>query len=582
MVSFAKKWIGALLLFTIIAVFQFISGGLASQTSNISSFQAAEQEYEPHTPISIMNNQDFIVQGWPGNGTVDEPYVLEDFEIECDDETGIFIANTTVFFEISNCRLFAADSGGAFRLINITDGEVKSCVSENCYWAIWNSSWCSIESNDVSGHADFALWGCTNCSVVGNSFVSVAWTGVAFDTCTDCHFAQNFVAGCDSEGIWLLRGMNCSIEENEFAENTIGIGLVGSNDTFISHNNIHDNVHYGVQLYACGDTHLVGNTFQNDGVVLHFWDWGWNGHQISGRDFVTADYVFQDNTVNGKLLGFFDDLDGNTIDGALYGQVILLNCSNLAIDHGTIANSSCGVQILFSDNCTVTHTTIANTSTGVQILSSDNCSVMYTTIADCSETGVAVEESNCTRVLDCVFSNNVDSGLYFAHSYGALVAYSSVSGSRQGLALWSSGLCTVLNNTLSLNTWGAHLYHASNCTLVNNTVVYNKIGVFLDNDCDNNMIYGNSIGWNDMNNALSYNTNNQWDDGVSRGNRWSDYSGFGVYEINNMEVDRFPELLAGPFPYVELGLISMSVLGGVIIVFALVRAVKSRRVSEQL
>jgi len=507
-----------------------------------------------------MENQDFITQGWPGKGTMSEPYLIEDLQIQCDEETGVFIANITVFFKISNCKFIAADGGMAFWLINVTNGEIRNCISEWCDWTIRNSSQCRIESTSASGSAGLVLWGCTNCSVVGNSLISDVWGHVIFDTCTNCEFSRNTVVGCESEGIWLIRGVNCSIRENEFAENSIGISLLGSNDTSISDNNIHDNVYYGVEIYACGDTQLVGNTLQNNGVVLHLWDWEWNGHSISGREFLNAEYLFQDNTVNGKLLGFFQDLDGSKIDGTSYGQVILLNCSNLSIDHGTITNTSIGVQILFSDNCSMTDMTIAN----------------------CSAAGTVVEESNSTKVLGCSFSSNVDSGLFFERSFNALVANCSISGSRRGLGLWFSGLCTILNTTLSFNTWGTEFYNTSDCFFVNNTVLYNKGGVYLAFSCDNNMIFGNSIGWNEWYNAQSDNYSNQWDDGVSRGNMWSDYDGSGVYEINHYEVDRFPELLVGPFPYIELGLISIGVVGGAFIVIILIHIIRSRRISNEL
>lgn len=547
----------------LVIVVPFVSGNLVLQAFNEPVSKLAMLKVIPHEPILIMENQDFITQGWPGKGTMSEPYLIEDLQIQCDEETGVFIANTTVFFKITNCRFFTITEeiwGVAVWLINVTHGEIRNCISEWCGWTIGNSSQCIMESTDASGIADLVLWNCTSCSVVDNSLSSDVWGSVIFDTCTDCEFSRNTVVGIESEGIWVIRGMNCSIQENEFAENHIGIGLLGSNDTSIRDNNIHDSVYYGVEIYSCGDTQLVGNTLQNNGVVLHLWGWGWNGHSISGREFLNADYLFQDNTVNGKLLGVFQDLDGNTIDGTSYGQVILLNCSNLSIDHGTITNASIGVQILFSDNCSMTDMTIAN----------------------CSAAGTVVEESNSTKVLGCILSNNVDNGLFFERSFNALVANSSISGSRIGLGLWRSGLCDILNNTLSFNTWGTEFYNTSDCFFVNNTVLYNKVGVYLASSCDDNMIFGNSIGWNEWYNARSDNYSNQWDDGVSRGNRWSDYDGSGVYEINHYEVDRFPELLVGPFPYFDLGLISIGVVGGAFIVIILIHIIRSRRISKEI
>jgi hypothetical protein len=66
----------------------------------------------------------------------------------------------------------------------------------------------------------------------------------------------------------------------------------------------------------------------------------------------------------------------------------------------------------------------------------------------------------------------------------------------------------------------------------------------------NNTLFGNKIGWNggpmsgDYN-AMDYGSNNTWDDGVSAGNAWHDYSGTGMYSIYGSagSVDRYPSLL---------------------------------------
>ena len=35
-----------------------------------------------HAPINISSNQDFILQGWPGNGTQANPYMIEALQID--------------------------------------------------------------------------------------------------------------------------------------------------------------------------------------------------------------------------------------------------------------------------------------------------------------------------------------------------------------------------------------------------------------------------------------------------------------------------------------------------------------------
>jgi len=560
MSSFIRKWTKALPLFALVVAFQFLSGNLVSQTAHIPSPRAVELGYLSQYSISITKNQDFIAQGWPGNGTMDEPYVLENLNMVCDYQTGIFIANTTAFFEVRNCRFTAADSGVALLLNNVTHGVARSCESSGCDWHMSNSSLCSIESTNLSGHKGLGFWGCTNCSAVGNCFSLDASSGVYFTACTDCSFVGNVVRGSAGVGFELVWCVNCSVRENELAQNFNGIQLLGSNDTLVSHNSIHDNWHYGLEIYSCGSTRLIENLFMNDGVVMHYWGWGWITRMISGQDFVGFEHLFQDNAVNGKPLGFFQNFHGCVIDGSPYGQVILVNCSDLTVDHGVTANTSIGVQVLFSDNCTLTHMALAN----------------------CSDYGAIVEQSNCTRVLECAATDNLGAGLFLGDSFNVVVANSSMSGNSVGLGLSYLGYCTILNNTLSLNTYGTGFYHASDCLFVNNTVLHNKFGVYLDDDCHHNVFYGNSIGWNEQYNAESGSFDNQWDDGISRGNKWSDYSGFGVYEINHWEVDHFPELLGSLFSLVQLALIGIGMFAGVIIVAVLVLLRRSHRMSQEV
>ena len=65
----------------------------------------------PHVPIVIESNDDFVTQGWPGDGSPGVPYVINDLELNATPiEPGISITGTDVFFVISSCVI---NSGGA-------------------------------------------------------------------------------------------------------------------------------------------------------------------------------------------------------------------------------------------------------------------------------------------------------------------------------------------------------------------------------------------------------------------------------------------------------------------------------------
>jgi parallel beta-helix repeat protein len=96
----------------------------------------ATSQYIPHDPIFIEGDDDFAAQaaseGWPGDGTEGNPYVIEGYEINASDNNGFEILNTSVNFIIreSFIRGERAGSEGIY-LYNVTNGTINNCVIEN-------------------------------------------------------------------------------------------------------------------------------------------------------------------------------------------------------------------------------------------------------------------------------------------------------------------------------------------------------------------------------------------------------------------------------------------------------------------
>ncbi|MFW9961112.1 MAG: CARDB domain-containing protein, partial [Candidatus Thorarchaeota archaeon] len=77
--------------------------------------------------IEILSDDDFVSQGWPGEGTSEEPYVIEDLYILTywSEPTGIIIHNTRANFTIQNCTFVDYDDtvdGTGIDLWNVTNG----------------------------------------------------------------------------------------------------------------------------------------------------------------------------------------------------------------------------------------------------------------------------------------------------------------------------------------------------------------------------------------------------------------------------------------------------------------------------
>ena len=52
-----------------------------NMTSSDSTHSDWIQELEEHEPIEIVSDADFVDQGWPGNGSESNPFIIEGLEI---------------------------------------------------------------------------------------------------------------------------------------------------------------------------------------------------------------------------------------------------------------------------------------------------------------------------------------------------------------------------------------------------------------------------------------------------------------------------------------------------------------------
>jgi len=101
----------------------------------------------PHAVIAIDGDANFsdtaLLEGWPGDGSPENPFIIDGLDIVVDGGHLISISNTRVSFTISNCNLTGAcvntmygTDGTGIYLNNVTNGEL---VNNIC-----NSNWHGI------------------------------------------------------------------------------------------------------------------------------------------------------------------------------------------------------------------------------------------------------------------------------------------------------------------------------------------------------------------------------------------------------------------------------------------------------
>ncbi|MFW9849674.1 MAG: right-handed parallel beta-helix repeat-containing protein [Candidatus Thorarchaeota archaeon] len=276
-----------------------------------------------HDPIEINENQDFVVQGWPGSGTESDPYVISGFIVGqsyviWEDgteyvrlaEAAVVIRNTTAFFIITNC-VFT----GGVKLINVKNGVIRNCEAgdpttthrmDYAFHGI-NISYCSIERNSFGNNNAYSisLENGENNTISGNILFDTASdssrcrvgiylsgqtllncrlntisnydTGIELRNCSGgeiSHWVSENHIEKSGYGLFLRGCTNLPVYENELYNNTIGIDLSGSIAVRFVNNTISDSSDGGVWFRtSCIDCILSNNVINNNGWAGITFDW---------------------------------------------------------------------------------------------------------------------------------------------------------------------------------------------------------------------------------------------------------------------------------------------------------------------
>jgi parallel beta-helix repeat protein len=207
------------------------ASGESRTEDNLHTFLCQVVDYA----IEILSDDDFVSQGWPGEGTYEEPYMIEDRYIMTywSEPTGITIRDTRAHFIIRNCTIVDIDDtvyGTGIDLWNVTNG----MIANNTF---------------LLGLYGVHIQNCSLCSLSNNSFTQYS-EAVRVEESTDVTIAQNLLTGTET-AMNLLSAELSAVRNNTLNGNTWGLILgsqsnnvtVSWND-FNSTNDVQDN---GVQ-----------------------------------------------------------------------------------------------------------------------------------------------------------------------------------------------------------------------------------------------------------------------------------------------------------------------------------------------
>jgi parallel beta-helix repeat protein len=230
----------------------------------------------------------------------------------------------------------------------------------------------------------------------------------------------------------LIGGSRFTIEDNKFSSKEDCIFIESSDEFEIRDNIFSDGL---VDLWHCTDVVVENNLFEST-VFL--------GSQKGLGLYTVKSLTLKHNSfkVGGINLildpsrdiyhfRLFDEFINNTIDTQTilliynesnktvtenFGQLILLNCTNILISNHSLAEVNAGIIISDSSNCTIVKNNFSNCFNALNIYYSTNCFIYNNSIINSYEIGMFLISSDYNIVKFNQIQNGTSFGLYLWRS----------------------------------------------------------------------------------------------------------------------------------------------------------------------
>ncbi|MEM1514247.1 MAG: right-handed parallel beta-helix repeat-containing protein, partial [Candidatus Thermoplasmatota archaeon] len=213
-----------------------------------------DTQYIPHDPIYINGNNQFTptngVSG--GSGTIEDPYIIEGWEISASTAVGIRIENTTAYFIIRNCYIHGWRTFNGIHLGNVKNGKIKDCIIQDTDSGIslFGSRDNIVENISSYNNVGIYLLFSTNNKINGCTLSKDLFFGILFSEASLNEVTNNSIENTSI-------GVMCSISSfNNFKNNiikdcTIGIVDYLSIGNTYNYNAIEGNDDYGFLGINC-------------------------------------------------------------------------------------------------------------------------------------------------------------------------------------------------------------------------------------------------------------------------------------------------------------------------------------------
>ena len=234
--------------------------------------------YSIHAPITISGDGEFHTQaqlnGWAGNGTDSEPYIIQNYNITSTNTNGsaITIGFTTVFFVIYNCYFFNNGNSNTISLNTVRNGLIMANnITTDCNLSIKigvyviNSSNTNITSNTIINYV-YGIGITLSSSIsLSNNLLTNNLDGISVTYSKNSLIANNQIFLSKAIGVNVYNVNASTFTNNTVKYANIGFYLFNTRATLIE-KSIIDLNNYGINLYSSINNSIISNLLRNNNI----------------------------------------------------------------------------------------------------------------------------------------------------------------------------------------------------------------------------------------------------------------------------------------------------------------------------
>jgi nitrous oxidase accessory protein NosD len=371
------------------------------------------------TPIVIDGNEDLINQstsnGWQGNGTISNPYIIENIDFPSYSGFGMEIKNVDLHIIIRNCTSKTEFMETAIHLDNSRNLTLRNISIDGRGQLIYLSSSSLIEMIDIrTGGRCIDYWGnfrsCNNISISESNLGDRS----SFFQCDGVKLNEN---NHERSSINLQETRNI-ILMNSTVSGTIQFRECSG---FVIKNCVHgDSTSYGFSIVKCFNGIMRGNNLSgargqvelidSRDIKMYNNSLGLEGLKITGEvsDLHSLE-IPVNNTIDGEPIVMIKDNNLTSLEeNPNPSQIIMINITTLQISGNDFDSDLKSIQIIQSDNVIFDNLTISNSSFGISMLRSKKIHIEDCSMENLYFGAINIENSEKISVENCVFSDIMD------------------------------------------------------------------------------------------------------------------------------------------------------------------------------